>query len=341
MIQARLGLMQGTPRSGLARVLMVWVPVLCALLLVAPKIQAASPVPGYPNKAVRIVVGYPAGGGIDILMRLLAQELAQAWASPFVVENRPGAAGAVALQFVSNAAPDGHTILADGLPIVYGTVWGSLDVFKSFVPVVRVSTQNYLLLLSPSVPVSSVKELIAYAKARPDSLTYASSGVGSPSQVGMELLKWMAGMPAMHVPYKGVPQALTDMMSGQVSMTFGLLISSAPQVKAGKLKAIAVTAQRRSELFPDLPTMAEAGLPNFELTGEYALYVPAGTAAPVVSALNRETNNIIATPAVKERFAANGADPAPPNTPAEFQESLRRNIGLLREFSAKTGFKAE
>ncbi len=298
---------------------------------------------GYPNKPIRIVVGFPPGGGVDIIMRVFAQQLGEEWANSVIVENRPGASSAIAMGVVANATPDGYTMLGGTTSVIYNMLLGTVpyDILKVYTPVVKLSSQAYLLLVSPSLPVNSVKELIAYAKSKSGGITYASSGVGSPSHLGMELFKSIVGVNAVHVPYKGVPQALPDMISGQITMAFGLVVSALPQVKNGRLKALAVAASRRSQLLPDVPTLAEAGVANFELTGDYGLYVPAGTPSAIVLALNKESTRIMNLPAMKERLAAEGSEAAPANSPAEYRDSLARTISVLGKFIKTSGFKAQ
>ncbi len=297
----------------------------------------------YPDKAIRIVVGFAPGGGVDIVMRAFALQLSESWKSTVVVENRPGAGSAIAMNVVANATADGYTILGGTTSAVYNMLLGKVpyDMLKVYVPVVKMSSQAFLLLAGPTLPASSVKELIAYAKSKPGGLSYASSGIGTSSHLGMELFKSLTGMPAVHVPYKAIPQALPDMISGQISMAFGLLVSALPQVKNGRLKALAVATPNRSQLLPDLPTVSEAGISNFELTTEYGLFVPAGTPLSIILALNKESTRIMNTPEMKERLAADGAEAAPSNSPVEYKESLARSISVLTKFIKSSGFKAE
>ncbi len=298
---------------------------------------------GYPNRPIRIVVGFIAGGGVDIVMRVFAQQMSESWSNTVVVENRPGSSSAIAMGVVANAPADGYTILGGTNSAIYSMLLGTTpyDMLKVYDPVVKLTSQAYLLLVGSTLPVNSVKELIAYAKARPGQVSFASSGVGSPSHLGMELFKSTVGMPAVHVPYKGIPQALADMVSGQITMSFGLLISALPQVKSGRLKALAITSLHRSQLLPDVPTIAETAAPNFELTGEYGLYVPKGTPPAIVLALNKEGARIMQSPIMKERLASDGAEPAAPNSPTQYRESLAKTIKVLGDFIKTSGFKGE
>ena len=296
----------------------------------------------YPSKPVRLIVPNTPGGGIDITARLVAQKLAERFGRPFVVDNRAGAGGIIAMELVARANPDGYTLLVGtGTTMATATALKKVDfdTRNAYVPVVEMISQPYLLTVAPAFPVATVKELIAYAKSRPGTINYASSGVGSGSHMGLELFKYTAGVDMVHVPYKGLAPAMIDVTGGQIQLLFGAAITLAPFVKSGRLKALAVGSARRSPSYPDLPTIAESGLPGFERSNSYSLFATAATPAAVVASVNREVGAIFKLPEVQDKLAAEGAEAAAPNSPAEFKAKYAAEVAVWEKFFKTTGIK--
>ncbi len=255
---------------------------------------------GYPAKPVRIVVPYPAGGGIDIMSRQIAQRLAQKFNQSVVVENKPGAGTLVAAETVARAAPDGYTLLVttDATMTINPHLYGKLpyDPVKDFVPVTQLVLLNQLLVANANLPASNLKELLAYAKANPGKLNYASYGVGSQPHLAMEILKSQAGVDIVHVPYKGIPQAVPAAIAGEVQLTFSGAASTQAHIKAGKLKAIAIGGTRRLSIMPDVPTFAESGFPDVPANAWFGLFTPTGTPREIVMTLHGEVTRMLKEP---------------------------------------------
>lgn len=303
----------------------------------------ASALPGnYPNKPIRIIVGSASGGGADIISRAVAQKLADLWGRSVIVDNRPGGGGVVAIELLARAAPDGYTLFGGASLIVTATPLKKVpfDTRKVLAPIVQMTSVPYLMVSPPSLPANSVKELIAYAKSRPGALSYGSAGIGSIAHLGTELFSYMAGgLDMVHVPYKGFGQAFTDLMGSQIQILFSSGIGAAPYLKSGRLKAIGVTSLRRLQNFPDVPTVAESGVPGFELDNMHGLYAPAGVPPAILFALNREVGQFMNTPEMKRRLAADGAEAAPPNSPAEFKRVFAKQIEMWERFIRTSGIK--
>ncbi len=309
----------------LANVLMVtalwWAGAACA----QQKPQLAE---RYPVKPIRFVVATGAGGGTDFTARLIAAHLSERWNHPFVIENRGGASGVIAGELVARASADGYTLLAApssvlvNLPLLSKVPY---DVVRDFAPITRLTSASYLLAVTTTLPVSSVKDLVAYVKNKPGGISYASSGVGTSAHLASELFKSVAGIDMVHVPYKGTGPALTDLIGGHVQAQFGGATSMIPLAKSGKLKALAVTSLKRSRFNPDLPTIAESGYPGFEVTGWYSLLAPARTNPAIIAALNKEVTAILGMPDIQEKFAADGAEVAP-GTPAQFKDAFAKEL---------------
>lgn len=266
----------------------------------------------YPTKTVRLMVGANAGGGTDIVARMLAEKLAESMKGTFVVENKPGASNTIAADLTAKALPDGHTILVatnTGQAIAPHLLKLGFDPIKDLTPIGLVVNVPNVLVVGASVPVNSVPELIAAMKARPGEFKYASSGVGSTQHIAGEAFDVAAGVKGMHVPYKGSAQAHLDIISGNVQMMFDTTSSSMGQIKAGKFKPLAVTSERRSSELPDVPTLVEAGLPGFDMTTWYAVYVTAGTPPDVVARLQAELIRIVALPDVQAKLRGLGGEP--------------------------------
>ena len=274
----------------------------------------------YPNRPIRIVVPFAAGAGVlDIMARLVGQHLGASLGQQVVIDNRPGAGGIVGAEVVAKAEPDGYTLLMGNTALVVSPYLYSKLPFEpltDFVPVTLVNSAPLLLVVHPSVPVQSVKELIAYAKARPGQLNYGSGGVGSTPYLATELLKAMAGIDVVHVPYKGGAPALADLVAGQLTFMIENVPGTMPLVKSGKLRALAITSAQRSPLAPDLPTMAEAGVPDYEMVGWNGVFVAKGTPAEIVARLNSDLAKVLRLPDVKEQMATLGAEPGGDSTAA-------------------------
>jgi tripartite-type tricarboxylate transporter receptor subunit TctC len=274
----------------------------------------------YPNRPLRIVVPFAAGAGVlDIMARLVGQHLGASLGQQVVIDNRPGAGGIVGAEVVAKAEPDGYTLLMGNTALVVSPyLYAKLpfEPLADFVPVTLVNSAPLLLVVHPSVPVQSVKELIAYAKARPGQLNYGSGGVGSTPYLATELLKAMAGIDVVHVPYKGGAPALADLVAGQLTFMIENVPGTMPLVKSGKLRALAITSARRSPLAPDLPTMAEAGVPGYEMVGWNGIFVAKGTPAEIVTRLNSDLAKVLRLPDVKQQVATLGAEPGGDSTAA-------------------------
>ena len=282
----------------------------------------------FPTKPVRLIVPFAAGGGADIVGRLVAQKLGDGWGHNVVVDNRPGAGGNIGTEIVARAPADGYTLLLVGPNhTVNISLFSKIpyDPVVDFAPVSVVTSAPYLLLVNPSVGVNTVADFIALAKARPGKILYASAGNGTAGHLGMELIKTMAGIDVVHIPYKGSPPALTDLLAGQVSAAFDNVLSSAPHVKAGKLRAIAVSTSKRSSAMPEVPTVAESGLPGFEVAVWQGILAPAGTPKSTVDALHAAVITALARPDMKVRMAANGTEIIG-SSPAEFAAFIKSDI---------------
>jgi tripartite-type tricarboxylate transporter receptor subunit TctC len=300
-----------------------------ARLLVLLVALAASAAHAFPDKPVRFVVGFTPGGPSDILARALGDKLAAQLGQPVVVENRPGAGGNIAAEAVARSAPDGHTWLLGNNSILatnqalYRRL--SYDPAKDFAPVALVAIQPNILVVHPAVPARSVTELIAYARQHPGKLNYASSGSGAAAHLAAELFKAMTGVDMVHVPYKGAQPALTDVLSGQDQLMFATSASVLPFIKAGRLRALAVTTPQRSPALPDLPTVSESGVPGFEATTWHGVVVPAATPAAVVAKLNEDINRALNDAQLRERLGALGAEVAGGSS-AAFADYIAREI---------------
>lgn len=293
---------------------------------------AQSPSPGalqaYPTRPVRIIVGNAPGGAPDILARALAQKLSEALGHPFVVENRMGAGGSVAGDITAHAAPDGHTLLMVSLThAIAASMMRKLpyDLAQNFTPVILVATAPQVLVIHPSIPAKTVRDLIALAKARPGQLNYASSGVGGGTHMIAELFRLTAGINIVHVPYKGSGAALVDLISGQVDLSFTGMVSALSYVKSHRVRALAVTGVRRSPALPGVPTMAESGLSGFEASSWYGLAAPAATPSGIVARLNSEISRILESPDFRQLLIAHGANVGG-GTPERFGAHIRGEI---------------
>ena len=315
--------------------------LLCMLAVLMPASGIAQ---GFPSKPVRIIVPFGAGSGADIFARTLAAKFSEAWGQPVVVENITGAGGTIGAKAVANAAPDGHTLLMGGTSWALSTTLYAkppYDALRDFVAIGRIGYIPSVLVVTPSLPVKDVKELIQMAKAKPGSLSYSSSGKGAPSHLFVEYLKSMAQVDIVEVPYKVTSQALTDVIGGQVNMNLPILSAALPQIRAGRLKALAVTSARRSAVAPEIPTMAESGgLPGYDAAQWQGLVAPAGTPPDVVAKINAELNRTLQLPDVKERIGNLGVEFAL-TTPQQLDVELRADLAKWSQLVRALGISLD
>lgn len=281
-------------------------------MLLGALIASAAGAQPYPAKAVRILTGQAPGGATDLFARLFAQKLNEAWKQPVVVEPRPGAAGAIAAELTSKSAPDGHTLLlstAGQVVINPHLTRLSYDALKDLAPVVYLTGSSLLLVTHPSVPVRSVKELVALAKARPGRLNHGSGGSGSPAHLAMELFKYMTGTKMTHIPFKGVGPAVTALIAGEIDLSFASVASTQAFVKAGRLRPLAISTPKRSRALPEVPTVAEAGVPGYEVTTWYGFFGPAAMPSEIVNKIHADVTRLLGQPDVRDRLLAEGGEP--------------------------------
>ena len=316
---------------------------LCGIATGVSAQPAAGSPGGYPGRTVRVLVGTSPGGGVDAITRGVAQKLTEHWGQSFVVENRTGGGGVLAVTLLAQATPDGYTLYGGGSQVITATPLNKVpfDTRVVLQPVAQMTASWYLMLVHPSLPVKTVKEFIALAKRRPGTLNYGSAGTGSATHLGGELFRSRAGIDIMHIPYKGTGQSLIDLLAGQTQMVFASTISGSPHHKSGKARAIAVTSLKRLPAFPGLPTVSESGVPDYELDNIYGLYAPAGIPPAILAALNREVVRIMHMPDMRGRVTADGADPAAPNTPEEFKDRFAAQIAMWEKFIKTSGIKIE
>ena len=309
-----------------------------AVLLVSVSASA------FPEKPVRFVIGFTPGGPSDILARAVGQKLAERWGQQVVVENRPGAGGNLAAEAVAKSAPDGYTWLLGNNSILATnqSLYRKLpyDPVKDFAPVALVAVQPNILVVHPDVKAGSVTELMSLAKQNPGKLNYASSGAGAAAHLAGELFKTMAGVDIVHVPYKGAQPALTDLIAGQVQLMFATSASVIPYMKAGRLRALAVTTAQRSPSLPELPTVSEAGLAGFEATTWHGVVVPAATPAPLVQKLNQDINSALKDKELGDRLAGLGAEVLT-GTPRDFADYIAREIPKWSKVVKDSGARAD
>ena len=297
----------------------------------------------YPAKPIRYIVPYAAGGGTDLLARIVAEKLSTAWGVPVQVDNRAGAAGRIGTEAVARAAPDGYTMLmAINSHALNASLFKNMpyDPIKDFAPVIWVANSPNVVTVHPSSPIMSIKDLIATARSHPGALSYASGGPASGSNLAGELLKIMAKVDILEVPYKGGGPAMTDMLAGRVTMSFVVLTTAYPHIKAGKLRALAVTSMARSPLAPELPTVAESALAGYDVFSWYGTLAPAGTPKEIIQKWNAEVARILQMPDVKEKLAANGMEPKG-GTPEQFGQFIRSDWELWDKVIKAAGIHAE
>lgn len=313
-----------------------------AFILLSPAAGAqAGDAAAYPNKSVRIVVPFSPGGSNDIMARLLGQKLTEAFQQQFVVDNRPGASGIIGTEIAAKASPDGYTLLVMSLTLaVNPSLHRHLpyDTEKDLIPITEIAAAPLMLVVHPSLPVHTTKEFLAYAKAHPGKLDFGSGGPGSTPHLAGELLKTLAHIDMVHVPYKGGGPALTALMGGQIQLMLENIPSTLPHVKAGKLRALAVTSMKRSPMVPDIPTLDESGVKGYELVGWNGLFAPGGTPQAIIKKLYEASVKALAQPDVKKRLASMGAE-AGGNSPQEFRDFLQAEIRKWAKVVKASGMK--
>jgi tripartite-type tricarboxylate transporter receptor subunit TctC len=318
--------------------------LLLGTLIVPAYAQTASTGSGqaFPTRPVRILVPLTAGGGMDAVARGLALKLGDAFGQTVVVDNRPGAGSHIALEILSSSAPDGHTLMMSSLtPVIHPLLYGSrFNLLRDFAPVSQVTAQGYLLTVHPSVPAKSVLELVQYLKANPGKLNFSSSGIGSPIHMAGELFQVATGTKMIHIPYKGMGAAYTDMVGGRIQVGFPTVISSVPHLQAGRLRALAVTTPKRVAAMPDLPTFAEAGVKGVVVVNWYGLVAPARTPKSVIDRIAKETATAMHSPDMAKRLAAEGSDPVG-SSPAEFTAHIRSEIDQWSRVVKQAGIRGE
>ncbi len=298
---------------------------------------------GYPSKPIRILVGFAAGGPSDVAARTIAQKLTEKWGQQVIVDIRPGAGGNIATELAAKSPPDGYTLLEPAFahavnPVLYSKL--PFDAAKDFTPILLFASIANLLVVHPSIPANSVKELVAFAKARPDQLSFGSAGSGTASHFAGELMNMMGGIKVTHIPYKGLAPAHLDAMAGQLSMMFDGIVTGIPAVKAGKLRALGVTTKTRWRGTPDIPTLSEAGLTGFEVNSWYGLLAPAGTPREIVNRLNLEVARSLREPDARERFYSFGAEPMG-GTPEEFGDYIKAETAKWSKVIKAAGIKVD
>ena len=307
-------------------------------------VYADAPAQEYPVKAIRFIAPNLPGGPTDILARLIGQKLAESFGQPVVIENRAGAGGNIGTEAAAKSPPDGYTLVT-GNNATFGANVSlykhlAFDPIKDFAPIVLVGTQPNILVVHPSLPVTSVKQLIALAKARPGELNYAGSGMGAVAHLAAEMFKSMAGVNIVHIPYKSAGPALVDVIAGQHQLMFATSLSVQPHIKSARLRALAVTTAKRSRLMPELPTIAEAGVPGFEAMTWHGVLTTGGTPPAIVNKLSAEINRILQLPDVRERLGALGAEIIG-GTPKEFADHIQREIPKWAKVIKDAGVKLE
>jgi len=311
-----------------------------AILLLAIALPAAAQQP-YPSKAIHVVVPYPPGGGGDIHGRLIGEKLSGLLGQPVVVENRAGGSGVTGSDYVAKSAPDGYTLLVNtnALAVSHVVAKPPFNVLTDLAPLSLTMTSQNMLVARPSLPVSSIKELIAYAKANPGKLSYGASGLATP-MLSVELLKTIAGINILFVPYKGDAPGITDLLGGQTDMYITNILPLQPHYRAGKMKALAVTSKRRAASLPEVPTMEEAGVPGFEVESWFGFLAPAGTPRPIVERLNAAFVKVVAMPDVQQKIAESGGVPLS-STPEEFLRRIRADVDKFGQIVKSAGIKVE
>jgi tripartite-type tricarboxylate transporter receptor subunit TctC len=316
--------------------------MLCAAALVLfPVLTHAQ---GYPNKAIRFIAPFPPGGSSDVLARFLGQKLSEGLGQPLIIENIPGASGNIGHQLVARAPGDGYTLLISSSSILcnnpYMFINLGFDTVTDFAPISKVASAGQVLVVHPSVPAKDLRELLALLRASPGKLNFGSGGVGIQSHISAELFKSMTGVDMVHVPYKGTNQAVLGVVGAQVQMVFGDMIPSIPQIRSGKLRAIAVTTTQRVPQLPDVPTIAEAGVPGYDASQWWATLLPKSAPAEIVARLNGELGRIVRQPEVQEKYLSLGVAPEH-GTPSELTQAIRTRRDEMAKVLKAAGVQPE
>jgi tripartite-type tricarboxylate transporter receptor subunit TctC len=314
-----------------------------ALIAMAVAITGAAIAQPYPVKPVRVIVPYSPGGPLDDVMRVVGHHLTEMWGQSVLVDNRTGAGGSIGADFVAKAAPDGYTLLLGnaGPMTINPGLQKKLpyDVQRDFVPVTQMTASPMVLVVHPSLPVKSVPDLVRFAKSRPGQLVYASAGIGNLQHLGMEELQALAGIRMNHVPYKGAPPALIDVMSGQVQLMFANIVGVLQHIKSGKVRAIAVSSVKRAATLPDIPSVADT-FPEFDATGWTGVFAPAGTSREIIARLHADITTVLARPDIRERFTDQGAEVIA-GSPAQLAAFVLRESALYAKIIRSSGIKVD
>src|SRR3954452_14614667 len=310
------------------------------VLLCAAALAQAQPSPAKP---IHLIVPFPPGGGNDTVARAIAQQISPELGQPVVIDNRPGAGGSVGAELAAKAPPDGYTLFLAGVgshvvnPNLHKTAY---DPVSDFAPITLIASAPSVLVVNPSVPAKNVAEFTAYARANPGKLNYASNGNGSAAQLAAAMYESMAGVKMVHVPYKGIAPAITDLLGGEVQLMFGTVVALVPHIQSGRLRALAVTGKKRSALIPDVPTLRESGLPEYEAGSWYGIEAPAGTPRPIIEQLNAVIVKALRQPDVAKRLAAEGAEVVG-STPEEFGAHIKSELARVGKVVRAAGIRAE
>ena len=313
---------------------------LCAVLLFWSTLALAQ----YPAKPIHLIVPFPPGGGNDTVARAIAQQISPELGQPVVIDNRPGAGGSVGAELAAKAAPDGYTLFLAGVGshVVNPNLHKKLgyDPLKDFAPITLIASAPSVLVVNPKVPAQNIAEFTAYARAHPGVLNYASNGNGSAAQLAAAMYESMAGVKMVHVPYKGIAPAMTDLMGGEVQLMFGTVVALVPHIQAGKLRALAVTGKKRSALLPEIPTLRESGVPEYEAGSWYGIEAPAGTPRPIIDQLNAAMVKALKQPEVARRLALDGAEVIG-STPEEFGAHIKAELERVGQVVRAAGIQIE
>jgi tripartite-type tricarboxylate transporter receptor subunit TctC len=316
----------------------------CAVAIVVTGSAVTAGAQGYPSKPIRIIAAQSPGGGTDLFARMLGQKMTEAWKQTVIVENRPGAGGTIGNEVTAKSAPDGYTLLlaTAGQMVINQSLYpnSGQDPIRDLAAITLFATSPLLLVTHPSVPARSVRELVALAKSAPNRLNHGSGGGGSPAHLAAELFKSLAGIQMTHVPFKGVAPSVLAVVAGQIDLTFATIAATLPQVKAGRLRALAVSTPRRSQIVPDIPTIAEAGVPGYEVTTWFGVFGPAALPKDIVAKVDAEVARILRLPDVRERLYNDGAEPGN-LTNDEFNAFIRADAARWAKLIKATGIKGD
>jgi tripartite-type tricarboxylate transporter receptor subunit TctC len=296
----------------------------------------------YPSRVVRFITPFPPGGSLDPLTRMSAQKLSETWGQPTIVENRPGGNSIIGTQAVAKAPADGYTILVAGTPhVINPSLFPTpYDAIKDFAPIATIARSRQILVVNPSLPVKTLRELIALAKARPGELNYGSSGTGNTNHLAGELLSSLAGIRMQHIPYKGAGPAIVDLLTGQLQLSFHVPISVIGHIKSARLRPIAISGETRAAALPQVPTMTQAGLPAFEMSGWTGLFAPAGAPKPIIDKISADMAKVLAMPDIVERLVSQGLEPFI-STPEQFAALLQSDMAKFAKLIRERGIKVE